>query len=166
MAPFCSMLVACKLENGIALVEQTPAQQKYLANSATQEISCEFGYLSATCRSARARFLSPIDGHPQRATSVGGISRPSAFALGSQSALYSRTARSSDVQAIEHRQAHRLLLAGFCFRFCPQDHDTIECGQLSCKSIRIPDEEYEQCSVERRHSIHTKLLRDPRDRGL
>jgi len=29
------MLVACKLENGIALVEQTPAQQK---------ISCEFGY--------------------------------------------------------------------------------------------------------------------------
>ena len=25
MAPFCSMLVACKLENGIALVEQTPA---------------------------------------------------------------------------------------------------------------------------------------------
>jgi len=23
MAPFCSMLVACKLENGIALVEQT-----------------------------------------------------------------------------------------------------------------------------------------------
>src|SRR5262245_24935561 len=36
--------------------------RKYLANSATQEISCEFGYLSATCRSARARFLSPIDG--------------------------------------------------------------------------------------------------------
>src|SRR5262249_29479510 len=27
-----------------------------------QEISCGFGYLSATCRSARARFLSPIDG--------------------------------------------------------------------------------------------------------
>src|SRR5262249_3488240 len=25
MAPFCSILVACKLENGIALVEQTPA---------------------------------------------------------------------------------------------------------------------------------------------
>src|SRR5262249_24518928 len=25
MAPFCSMLVVCKLENGIALVEQTPA---------------------------------------------------------------------------------------------------------------------------------------------
>ena len=55
---------------------------------------------------------------------------------------------------------------GVCFRFQPQDHDTIECGQLSCKSIRIPDEEYAQCSVERRHSIHTKLLRDPRDRGL
>src|SRR5262249_61111309 len=45
MAPFCSMLVACKLENGIALVEQTPATtesilrirlpKKYLANSAT-----------------------------------------------------------------------------------------------------------------------------------
>src|SRR5215510_9961366 len=127
--------------------------RKYLANSATQEISCEFGYLSATCRSARARFLSPIDGanhnarivprlrcripdatvdqspasggvgnraddfHLQRATSGGGISRPSAFALGSQSALYSRTARSSDGQAIEHRQAHRLLLAGFAFDF-------------------------------------------------
>src|SRR5215471_2044621 len=147
MAPFCSMLVACKLENGIALVEQTPATtenilrirlpKKYLANSATY----------------RARFLSPIDGanhnarncspfaipipeatvdqspasggvgnraddfHPQRATGVGGISRPSAFALGCQSALYSRTARSSDVQAIEHRQTHRLLLAGFAFDF-------------------------------------------------
>ena len=25
MAPFCSMLAACKLENGIPLVEQTPA---------------------------------------------------------------------------------------------------------------------------------------------
>ena len=164
-------------------------------NSATQEISCEFGYLSATCRSTRARVLSPIDGANHNArklfpvcdvlfptrllikaplreglvtarttsTSVGGISRPSAFALGCQSALYSRTARSSDVQAIEHRQAHRLLLAGFAFDFA---HDTIECGQLSCKSIRIPDEEYAQCSVERRHSIHTKLLRDPRDRGL
>ena len=31
--------------------------------------------------------------------------------------LNSRTARSSDVQAIEHRQAHRLLLAGFAFDF-------------------------------------------------
>src|SRR6516225_11428128 len=38
---------------------------------------------------------------------------------------------------------------GVCFRFRPQDHDTIECGQLSCKSIRIPDEEHAQCSVER-----------------
>jgi len=51
------------------------------------------------------------------ASSVGGISRPSAFALGSQSALHSRTACSSDGQAIEHRQAHRLLLAGFAFDF-------------------------------------------------
>src|SRR5262249_15689998 len=91
-----------------------------------------------------------------------GISRPSAFALGSQSALYSRTARSSDVQAIEHSQAP----GGGCFRFRPQDHATIECGQWRWKNIRIPDEEYAQCSVERRHSIHTKLLRDPRDRGL
>src|SRR6516225_2035267 len=97
--------------------------RKYLANSATQEKSCEFGYLSATCRSARARFLSPIDGANHNATTPsgrrasGGISRPSAFALGCQSALYSRTARSSDVQAIEHRQAHRLLLAGFAFDF-------------------------------------------------
>src|SRR5262245_9989781 len=120
MAPFCSMLVACKLENGSAPVEQTPAQQK---------ISCEFGYLSATCRSARARFLSPIDGanhnarivprlrcripdatvdqspasggvgnraddfHPQRATSVGEISRPSAFALWDANQLYIRERR-------------------------------------------------------------------------
>src|SRR5262245_12037983 len=48
MAPFCSVLVACKLENGIALVEQTPAitentlrirlPKKYLANSATAQL--------------------------------------------------------------------------------------------------------------------------------
>src|SRR5262249_28399520 len=98
-------------------------------------------------------------------TSVGGISRPSAFALGSQSALYSRTAlkRWASDRTSSSAQAAS---CGVCFRFRPQDHDTIECGQLSCKSIRVPDEEYAQCSVERRHSIHTKLLRDPRDRGL
>src|SRR5262249_10972109 len=149
--------------------------RKYLANSATQEISCEFGYLSATCRSARARFLSPIDGanhnarivprlrcripdatvdqspasggvgnraddfHPQRATSVGEISRPSAFALWMPISFIFENGALKRCASDRTSSSAQAASCGVCFRFRPQDHDTIECGQLSCKSMAIGD---------------------------
>src|SRR5262249_7430459 len=127
--------------------------RKYLANSATQEISCEFGYLSATCRSARARFLSSIDGANITPELVPRLRCPIPDATVDQSPASGGVGNRADERR-RNLEAQRLrpgkpisfifengalkrwasdrtsssaqaASCGVCFRFRRQDHDTI-----------------------------------------